>query len=246
MAPPIQTGDITSTQWKRYSAQFVATGSVAEIYLRNNAVGGDGNDLAIDDISFAPAPPPLPPVQAPTGFTIVCSSKSSNVDQYQFTITSPGSSGTGVWSTDNTNLITINPSTGLVTAVYGATGTAEVIYRFTSSTGCMSEAKFVVVIGNCKCNPSVSNVGTPNPTKHGITLLKRAGENNGGWPMNRPSAHTVLESNSQGFVPTRIEKANLGSITNPQEGMMVYDTTDKCLKIYSDGAWKCFNTQTCP
>lgn len=249
MATPINTGDISATQWKRYSAQFTATAATAEIYLRNNSVGGNGNDLAIDDISFAPAPPPLPPIQAPAGFTIACSSKSSNPDQYQFTIANPGSSGTGVWSTDNTNLITINPTTGLATAVYGKTGKAEVIYRFTSNTGCMSETKLEVNIGNCVCNNPVTNFGTPNKTKHGITLLKRAGGDDNQWPMNRPSAHTVLESNTKGFVPTRISKNDLETvktITNPQEGMMVYDTTDKCLKIYSDGAWKCFNTQTCP
>ncbi|RTZ49326.1 hypothetical protein EJ377_01160 [Chryseobacterium arthrosphaerae] len=36
------------------------------------------------------------------------------------------------------------------------------------------------------------------------------------------------------------------------EGMMVYDTTNSCLKIYTstDGgttfSWKCLNTQACP
>ena len=81
----------------------------------------------------------------------------------------------------------------------------------------------------------------------GITLLKRAGsDNQDNWPMVRKSGHIALESNTQGFVVTRIAKADLGNITNPQEGMMVYDTTDKCLKIYSGNAWKCFNTPACP
>lgn len=246
MGTPIDTGDIHATQWKRYSAQFVATATTAEIYLRNNAIGGRGNDIAIDDISFQPAPDPLNPIQAPPGFTKICSS-GTTLETYQFSIVPPAAAGTGIWTTDNTNLITINPTTGISTAkALGLTGKAEIIYRFTSSSGCLSEAKLVVDIGDCACYNPANTSGTANPTKHGITLLKRAGTDNGGWPMNRPSAHTVLESNSQGFVPTRVPTSGLGSITTPQEGMMVYDTTAKCLKIYSDGAWKCFNVPACP
>lgn len=101
------------------------------------------------------------------------------------------------------------------------------------------------------CYNPVTNTATGIPSNHGITLLKRAGDDGDGnpnndWPMNRKSAHTVLESNKQGFVITRIAKANLSNITNPVEGMMVYDTTDKCLKIYADGVWSCFSTPACP
>lgn len=91
-------------------------------------------------------------------------------------------------------------------------------------------------------------------TKHGITLLKRAGTENGNWPMIRKSAHTVLESNTKEFVVTRMTSdpaqaaaANhFNKITNPQEGMMVYDIFSKCLKIYADGVWSCFSTPACP
>lgn len=99
----------------------------------------------------------------------------------------------------------------------------------------------------CICfNPA--NTATPGlDTKVGVTLFNRAGsENTDNWPMTRKSGHLALESNTKGFVVTRIAKANLGNITMPQEGMMVYDTTDKCLKIYSDGGWGCFSTPTCP
>ena len=84
-------------------------------------------------------------------------------------------------------------------------------------------------------------------TKHGITLLKRAGANNDNWPMVRKSALTVLESNTKGFVITRV--AGTAGILKPLEGMMVYDTVAKCLKINSDGTtagWSCFSTPTCP
>ncbi|MDY0932317.1 DUF6923 family protein [Chryseobacterium sp. CFBP8996] len=95
-------------------------------------------------------------------------------------------------------------------------------------------------------NPAVTT-GTAQDTKVGITLLKRASsQDSDNWPMVRKGAFMALESNTQGFVPTRIAKANLGNITKPQEGMMVYDTTDKCLKIYTGTEWKCFSTPSCP
>ncbi|MCD1117374.1 DUF11 domain-containing protein [Chryseobacterium turcicum] len=95
-------------------------------------------------------------------------------------------------------------------------------------------------------NPAVT-AGSAQDTKVGITLLKRASAQDAdNWPMVRKGGFMALESNNQGFVPTRIAKANLGNITKPQEGMMVYDTTDKCLKIYTGTEWKCFSTPACP
>jgi hypothetical protein len=103
------------------------------------------------------------------------------------------------------------------------------------------------LVNQCICFKDPVNNGLGKDTRFGITLLKRAGSDNAdNWPMVRKSGHMALESNKQGFVITRIAKTDLGNISNPQEGMMVYDTTDKCLKIYSDVSWNCFTTPTCP
>ncbi|MGX9986167.1 DUF6923 family protein [Soonwooa purpurea] len=96
------------------------------------------------------------------------------------------------------------------------------------------------------CYNTVTNISTGIDSKHGITLQKRTGTANGNWPMMRKSAHTVLESNTQGLVITRVPTSGLAAITSPQEGMMVFDTTVKCLKIYSDFSWKCFSVPACP
>ncbi|MGL5235861.1 MAG: hypothetical protein ACRC8Z_14125 [Empedobacter falsenii] len=99
--------------------------------------------------------------------------------------------------------------------------------------------------GVCYQDPNMTT--TPKESKVGITLLKRTNPGSAEeWLKERNSAHLVLESNTKGFVVTRIAKADLGNIISPQEGMMVYDNTDKCLKIYSDNDWKCFNTPACP
>lgn len=98
---------------------------------------------------------------------------------------------------------------------------------------------------NCACYNPAFTPGTGPETKMGITLLKRASMADN-WPMGRKSGHIALESNSKGFVITRFSTAGLAAITNPQEGMMVYDTDAKCLKIYSDATWSCFNNPSCP
>ncbi len=101
--------------------------------------------------------------------------------------------------------------------------------------------------------PAIINVGNTYPTNQGITALGRSGINNGNWPMVRQGGWTVLESKEKGFVINRIATtAGLANITNPVEGMMVYDEEADCLKIYSlkSGdtmmAWHCFNTPACP
>jgi hypothetical protein len=123
-------------------------------------------------------------------------------------------------------------------------GTNEIVVQMFSTPD--FAGLLVQGIPTCYCLEDANTLGAGINTKHGITLLKRAGAENGNWPMIRKSAHTVLESNSKGFVPTRMATANLTNITNPVEGMMVFDTTEKCLKIYNGTAWKCFITPTCP
>lgn len=96
------------------------------------------------------------------------------------------------------------------------------------------------------CYNPATNTAAGIDTRIGITLQKNPNAGNGNWPFTRKSAHMVIESNTQGLVVTRMETAALSNITVPQEGMMVFDTTVKCLKIYSDGAWRCFSVPSCP
>ncbi|WP_312824466.1 hypothetical protein [Epilithonimonas sp.] len=67
------------------------------------------------------------------------------------------------------------------------------------------------------------------------------------WPENVPNGHIVLESTNKGFVITRTLAA---SINSPVEGMLIYDTGDKCIKLYTIdnstniGSWHCIE-KTC-
>jgi gliding motility-associated-like protein len=60
------TGDIQATQslnWKQYGSFFTTPANGTNVVLRliNNSIGGCGNDLAIDDITFRPCGPQLTP-----------------------------------------------------------------------------------------------------------------------------------------------------------------------------------------
>lgn len=100
------------------------------------------------------------------------------------------------------------------------------------------------------CLENAVTTGTALPTTTGITSQGRAGSEtaNNNWPMVRNGGYLALESNTKPFIPTRVTTAGLAAITNPVEGMMVYDTTENCLKIYvsSSIGWKCYNRKTCP
>lgn len=98
--------------------------------------------------------------------------------------------------------------------------------------------------GYCYKLPVVT-AGTAVPSNHGITALGRAGADNSNWPMERQSAWTVLEAKTKGFVVNRVANP-AADIANPVEGMMVFDTTAQCLKIYNGTVWSCYSTPACP
>lgn len=105
--------------------------------------------------------------------------------------------------------------------------------------------------------PAVSS-GMALDTRMGITALGRAGANDESkWPMARKGAWLALEAKSKALVINRVSFDTSGNpvgipAANFVEGMLVYDTTNNCLKMYTstdDGitfSWYCLNTQTCP
>lgn len=100
--------------------------------------------------------------------------------------------------------------------------------------------------------------GTTLDTMMGITALGRAGSDQADkWPMVRKGGWMALESKTKGFVLNRVPFNASGEpigISPPNfiEGMMVYDITNNCLKIYTTKdngttyGWRCVNIQNCP
>ncbi len=77
--------------------------------------------------------------------------------------------------------------------------------------------------------------GTPLNSKVGISVMK---DYFSGWPENVPNGYMVLEAGKKGMVLTRVQRA---SITDPKQGMVIYDTTAdaNCISIYNGTTWKC-------
>ncbi|WP_187477490.1 hypothetical protein [Amniculibacterium sp. G2-70] len=118
----------------------------------------------------------------------------------------------------------------------------------TVSNYTVADPEYSSCITACFNDPVLTGNGPA--TKVGITLLKRAGaQNTDNWPMVRKSGHIALESNTQGFVINRLSATEMAAIKtagNAVDGMMVFDTTNKCLSIYDGTDWKCFDKAACP
>lgn len=94
----------------------------------------------------------------------------------------------------------------------------------------------------CKCTDPGSTTTGGTPTKVGITNQTKLE----GWPESVPNGFIALESQKAGFVITRVQNTSL--ITDPKNGMMVYDISANCVKLYrlvdtvnNMGEWRCIS-----
>lgn len=190
---------------------------------------GDRYELNTEEIwlmTGTAAAPLIRVIISPTGMVNMYGSKVSGGPFYPLELFNGNDFNTISWNPTSSNTVII---------------TQNVVY-----TTNMSGRGYGLKLVPCICFNPANTSGPGADSKVGITLLQRAGDSESNWPMVRKGGHLVLESNTKGFVITRIAKIDLGNITNPQPGMMVFDTTDQCLKIYDDGEWACFSTPSCP
>ena len=251
------TGSVTTSHtWTNTSGTYT-TGTTVEQYrfeVYNISTGSVGNDFAIDDIYFTgcgdydgDGTPNYLDLDSDNDGCLDALEGDENVDATDL-VTASGTVTVGVGSSaSNQNLGVTIDSNGVPTIVNSG-GSADVGGDQGQSIG----DAYNETINNCSCYNDPSSI-TGVDTKHGITLLQRAGGHDRGdvsnstdWPMIRKSAHTVLESNTKGFVITRMASPETTIGSDAEEGMMVYDTDDNCLKIYDGAAWSCFVNPSCP
>lgn len=125
----------------------------------------------------------------------------------------------------------------------GIAGAADISNSIGQGVGTSADALLKDVECN-RCFRTATTIGTTLDTQFGITALGRAGADNGNWPMKIKGAYMVLEAKTKGFVINRLTQAQINALT-PVLGMMVYDTTNNCLKVFDGSSWECYNTQTC-
>lgn len=109
---------------------------------------------------------------------------------------------------------------------------------YSNSTGQAIGDSQNFAVNNCSCTKpgDFSLAGTP--TKVGITVQQKQSA----WPENVPNGFIALESREKGMVITRVQ--NSGVVTDPKEGMLIYDKAANCVKLYNGAIWKCI-TKSC-
>ncbi len=110
---------------------------------------------------------------------------------------------------------------------------SQKIVGATNMTGYGSGLKKIV----CPCTRA-PQLGTPTGTTNvGISTNTIINPN---WPTEIPNAAIVLDSNTKGMVISRIKNVET-DIKAPIEGMIAYDETDKCIKLFNGDNWDCLN-----
>ena len=158
------TGDIAETTnpvWKQYGFFFTttATSSTVVIRITNNAPGGCGNDLALDDITFRPCGPTVTAGSANTTQSVIdiCSGDASST-----TLSANVGSGYTLpafqwqFSPDSINWTDI-PGANMLTYVRTATGLGTYYYRLT-----VAESSNIA-ISNCRVASNLVTITIHNP-----------------------------------------------------------------------------------
>lgn len=173
-----------------------------------------------------------------------------------YEIDAGGTSATSILSNDTTNgkVVTsdlvrttaganiptgfsINNEGKVVVASNVAAGTYTFDYTICDPVNtdfCSTATVTVKVNAKPVCHKPSTFTGQGVPTKVGISTI---GQPNTGWPENIPNGHLVMESKQKGFAITQV--ASVSAIANPVEGMLVYDRTENCVKLYNGTIWKC-------
>jgi hypothetical protein len=127
------TGELTDTavpsSWKKFGFDFTGSSSEIDLVISNNGIGGGGNDLAIDDISFSLAPPTP---------TVVLQNSDCAGGLGSITITAP--IGAYEYSIDGTTWQASPAFANIAPGSY----TASV--RFTGTTNCTNSATQATVL----------------------------------------------------------------------------------------------------
>ncbi|WP_199121326.1 hypothetical protein [Pedobacter sp. ASV28] len=95
--------------------------------------------------------------------------------------------------------------------------------------------RYITFATSCTQPGAFDAAGLPSTT--GVSDLAGFTGGTTGWPANVPNGFIVVESKKKGFVITRVSSS--AAITNPVEGMLVYDIAASCIKLYNGTTWNC-------
>ena len=107
-------------------------------------------------------------------------------------------------------------------------------YQICDSNQC-DNAKVTVTIPGGYCTKPFNSDVADSYAKVGISTQATPV---GTWPLSVPNAFLTLESKNKGLVLTRTTPSAVPA-ANLVEGMLIYDTAEKCVKLYNGTSWHC-------
>jgi hypothetical protein len=217
----ISTGDITTVGvWVQHQLKFTATQSEVDVVLRNNNLGGRGNDLALDDISFSLAKP-LQPVVGATNAT--CPTGRGSL-----TVTSPLGASI-VYSIDGTTYQANPVFTNVLPGSYTVTAS------FANSIGCVSTPATVSLLSSCPPtatdDKSLLNTSGTNVT---INILPNDLLSDG---TQATITNTSVALTATGVTGAVVSNGGL-RLTVPGQGIWNYITTTGSLSFAAEVGFK--------
>jgi hypothetical protein len=93
------------------------------------------------------------------------------------------------------------------------------------------------VVASCFPTNAPNWTTATNFTQTGISELSNAYRT--GWPRTIPNGFIAMESKNKGFVITRVKTVNDIPIGERVEGMLVYDISAACVKLFNGSTWHC-------
>lgn len=222
------TGDIienSSPVWSQYGLFFTTPAATPDVVvrIRNNAPGGCGNDLALDDIAFRPCGPKVTTSVLNTSITNVdmCTGSSTNIPLSG--VVSSGYTNPALqWQLSMDNGVTWTDIAGATTSNYIFTGMAIGVYKYRLT---VAEAGNIANI-NCRVASNITSItihnlplvtaGSNSPVCEGSLLNLSAG---GGVSYNwaGPSGYNSTMQNP-GFAATPGSAGNYSVTVKDQFG----------------------------
>jgi gliding motility-associated-like protein len=132
----LQTGNIPApltVTWYQYAFYFTTPPGVSSVVIQiaNNAPGGDGNDLALDDITFRTAGPQINvSMNGHAGDTLTLCPSASNAQAFTSTVQSCYASTAYQWQESTDNGATWGNVTGATGTTYTANPTTAGNYQY--------------------------------------------------------------------------------------------------------------------
>lgn len=165
-----------------------------------------------------------------------CLGTTFNLNSY---LTSTPPSGTVIQWRNASGVLVADPTNMMEAGKY-------TVSFYSDLYGCSSPIATLTITFDTACavcyKPAITT-GMIVPIETIISTLDRTAV-----PRNYSDPRTgslILESKEKGLVLTRIAFPE-SAIISPVEGMIVYDTTNKVIKLYNGTSWKVMSQQACP